>query len=272
MRSTVPPGVLTILPGFGATVGRAIVSHPAVRKIDITASTQTGRSIGQIAGANIASFTAELGGKAPILVFDDADIPSAVNGVAFASFVASGQTCVSGTRIIVQDGVYDSFIAALVEKTESIRNRMGNPINPESTMGPVISEHHLKRVEEILARISGRILCGGKRLTGLSSLDKFDYSRGSFLAPTIIEGTGVTDELWQEEIFAPVIVIQRFRDVEEGVALANDCKYGLGAGIWTTNLACAHRVAQDIQSGLCWVNTHHRNDPSSPWYVHSTER
>ncbi|KAG6910935.1 hypothetical protein DXG01_005989 [Tephrocybe rancida] len=277
----VPAGVLTVLPGLGATVGKVIVGHPYIRKIDVTASNQTGRAVGQIAGANIASFTAELGGKAPIIVFDDADISSAVNGVAFASFVASGQTCVSGTRIIIQDGVYDSFIAALLEKTESIRSRMGDPMNPQSTMGPVISEHHLGRIEGMLSRMTGKVLCGGHRLSGSSPLDGFDYTKGSFLAPTIIEDIQSTDELWQEEVFGPVIVVRRFKvgctyailrirlisaqDVEEGVALANDCKYGLGAGIWTSNLARAHRVTADIQAGLCWVNTHHRNDPSSPW-------
>ncbi|KAG6810950.1 hypothetical protein H0H92_009653 [Tricholoma furcatifolium] len=233
-----PSGVLTVLPGLGPTVGKAIIGHPSIRKIDITA---------------------------PILVFDDADISSAVNGVAFASFIASGQTCVSGTRIIVQDGVYDTFIAALLEKTESIKNRMGNPMNPQSTMGPLISEHHLKRIEAVLGRTKGTILCGGRRLTGSSPLDGFDYTKGSFLAPTIIQEIESTDELWQEEIFGPVVVVRRFKSVEEGVALANDCKYGLGAGIWTSNLARAHRVAADIQAGLCWVNTHHRNDPSSPW-------
>ncbi|KAG6880171.1 hypothetical protein C0992_004623 [Termitomyces sp. T32_za158] len=266
-QAGIPAGVLTVLPGIGATVGKAIVSHPHVRKVDVTASTRTGRAVGQAAGANIASFTAELGGKAPIIVFDDADIQSAVNGVAFASFIASGQTCVSGTRIIIQDGVYNSFVSALVEKTNNIRSRMGNPMNPQSTMGPVISEHHLTRIERILGRMQGKVLCGGHRLTGASPLDGFDYTHGSFLAPTIIEDVESTDELWREEVFGPVIVVRRFKDVEEGVAFANDCKYGLGAGIWTSNLTRAHRVAGDIETGLCWVNTHHRNDPSSPWYV-----
>ncbi|KAG6817836.1 hypothetical protein H0H87_001668 [Tephrocybe sp. NHM501043] len=261
----VPTGILHVLPGLGATVGKAIVGHPYIRKIDITASNQTGRAVGQVAGANIASFTAELGGKAPIIVFDDADIPSAVNGVTFASFVASGQTCVSGTRILVQDSIYDSFLSALLEKTESIKSRMGNPTNPHSTMGPVISEHHLERIEGILDRTNGKILYGGKRMTGSSPLDDFNYTKGAFLNPTIIEDIQSTDELWQEEVFGPVIVVRRFKHVEEGVALANDCKYGLGAGIWTSNIARAHRVASDIHAGLCWVNTHHRNDPSSPW-------
>ncbi|KAG5342305.1 hypothetical protein C0989_003434 [Termitomyces sp. Mn162] len=224
-QAGIPAGVLTVLPGTGATVGKAIVSHSHIRKIDVTAR----RSVGQVAGANIASFTAELGGKAPILVFDDADIPSAVNGVAFASFIASGQTCVSGTRIIVQDGIYDTFISALVEKTENIRSRMGNresislssifskwsnlniAINPQSTMGPVISERHLNRIEGILGRMKGKVLCGGYRLTGTSPLDDFDYTYGSFLAPTIIEDVKSTDELWQEEVFGPVIVARRFK-------------------------------------------------------------
>ncbi|GLB34022.1 putative aldehyde dehydrogenase family protein [Lyophyllum shimeji] len=261
----VPPGVLTVLPGLGPTVGKAIVGHRHVRKIDITASNQTGRAVGQAAGANLASFTAELGGKAPIVILDDADIASAVNGVAFASFVASGQTCVSGTRIIVQDTIYDTFVDAFVKKTDSIRQRMGDPMNPQSTMGPVISRHHLERIEKMISRTNGKILYGGERMCGVSPLDGFDYMRGCFFSPTIIEGITSEDELWKEEIFGPVVVVRRFGGVEEGVALANDCKYGLGAGIWTSNLARAHRVAAEIQTGLCWINTHHRNDPSSPW-------
>ncbi|KAG6878593.1 hypothetical protein C0993_003048 [Termitomyces sp. T159_Od127] len=209
-QAGIPAGVLTVLPGIGATVGKAIISHPHVRKVDVTASTETGRAVGRVAGTNIASFTAELGGKAPILVFNDADIQSAVNGVAFASFIASGQTCVSGTRIIIQDGVYDSFISALVEKTDSIRSRMGNPMNPQSTMGPIISEHHLTRIENILGRMQGKVLCGGHKLTGASPLDGLDYAHGSFLAPTIIENVRSMDELWQEEVFGPVIVVRRF--------------------------------------------------------------
>jgi len=142
---------------------------------------------------------------------------------------------------------------------------MGNPMNPQSTMGPVISAHHLKRIEKMISRTNGKILYGGERMSGLSPLDGFDYTQGAFVSPTIIEVINSTDELWKEEIFGPVIVVRRFGNVDEGVALANDCKYGLGAGIWTLNLARAHRVAADIQTGLCWVNTHHRNDPSSPW-------
>ncbi|KAI0050240.1 aldehyde dehydrogenase [Auriscalpium vulgare] len=262
----VPRGVFSVLPGFGATTGKDLASHPLVRKVDITAGTATGRALGGIVGHNLASFTAELGGKAPIVVFDDADIPSAVNGAAFASFVASGQTCVSGTRLIVQSSVYDSFMSQFLDKVASITRRMGNPSNPQSTMGTVISARHLARIDDMIkTRTSGSILVGGEPLRGKSPLDDFDFSKGAFFPPTVIGDISTDDPLWQEEIFGPVVVARRFEDEEEGVHLANDSKYGLGAGIWTRDLSRAHRVSARLQAGLVWVNTHHRNDPSSPW-------
>lgn len=262
----IPPGVLSVLPGYGKVTGTAIVSNPLIRKVDITAGTSTGRALGSIVGTNLASYTAELGGKAPILVFAEADIESAVNGVAFASFVASGQTCVSGARILVQDRVYDAFMAKFLEKVASITRRMGNPSNPKSTMGTVINLHHLERIEKMIkSRSSGKIVAGGSRLLGTSLLDGYDFSRGAFLPPTIIEDIEPDDVLWKEEVFGPVIVVKRFFTEQEGVQLANDCKYGLGAGIWTRDVSRAHRVAAEIDAGLCWVNSHHRNDPSSPW-------
>jgi len=222
--------------------------------------------VGTVVGANLAAFTAELGGKAPIVVFDDADLVAAVNGVAFASFIASGQTCVSGARIIIQDKIYDKFMQAFLDKIERIRSGMGDPSNPQSSMGSVISSDHIERIESMIhSRKSGRIVAGGKRMTGKSALDGFDFSKGSFYPPTVITDVDTEDEIWQEEIFGPAVVVKRFHEEEEGIALANDCKYGLGAGIWTSNLSRAHRVADAIEAGLVWVNTHHRNDPSSPW-------
>ncbi|KAG5652660.1 hypothetical protein H0H81_004152, partial [Sphagnurus paluster] len=180
----VPPDVLTVLPGLGPTIGKAIVSHVHIRKIDITA---------------------------PILVFEDTDVSCAVNGIAFASFVASGQTCVSGTRILVQDAIYDEFLSALEVKVKSITSRMGDPMNPYSTMGPIISMHHLERIEYMVSETTGSIVCGGQRMSGLSPLDGFDYSKGAFYAPTIVENISSSDVLWQEEVFGPVIVIRRFK-------------------------------------------------------------
>ncbi|KAF8238910.1 aldehyde dehydrogenase [Tricholoma matsutake] len=261
----VPLGVLSILPGYGPTTGRAIVSNPLIRKVDITAGTHTGRALGSIVGANLAAFTAELGGKAPVVVFNDADLISAVNGVAFASFVASGQTCVSGTRILVQDDIYDEFMSLFIQKTHSIKSRMGDPMNPKSTMGTVISPRHLQRIESMINRTGGKVITGGERMVGKSELDSFDFSKGCFFPPTIISEINLDDELWKEEVFGPVVVVKRFSSEQEGIELANNCKYGLGAGIWTSDLSRAHRVAAEIQTGLCWINTHHRNDPSSPW-------
>ncbi|KAF8969497.1 aldehyde dehydrogenase [Flammula alnicola] len=262
-----PHGVLTVLPGRGHITGRHIVQNPLIRKVDITAGTQTGRALGSIVGANLAIYTAELGGKAPIVVFEDADLESAVNGAAFASFVASGQTCVSGTRILVHDSIYDDFMELFLQKVESIRRRMGNPSHSHSTMGAVISSHHLERIDAMVRRASktASVLAGGERMSGKSELDGFDFSRGSFYPPTVIAGVNTDDEIWQEEVFGPVVVMKRFENEAEGIALANASKYGLGAGIWTSDLSRAHRVAAAMESGLCWVNTHHRNDPSSPW-------
>ncbi|KAG8965211.1 hypothetical protein FRC03_000831 [Tulasnella sp. 419] len=260
----IPPHVLSVLPG-GASTGKEIVSSPLIRKIDVTAGTPTGRAIGSIAGQNLASYVAELGGKAPIVVFDDADVESAVNGVAFSAFVASGQTCVSGTRLIVQDGIYDSFMKRFIEKVQSITKRIGDPLNPLSTMGPVVSRSALERVIRMVSNSPRKVAFGGERLTGASPLDGYDYSKGYFYPPTIIENVETEDELWQEEVFGPVLVVKRFKEESVGLRLANECKYGLGAGIWTSDLSRAHRVSAGIEAGLCWVNTHHRNDPSSPW-------
>ena len=189
-------------------------------------------------GSNLAAYTAELGGKAPILVFDDADLESAVNGAAFASFIASGQTCVSGTRLIVQAGIYEEFMKRFLEKVESIRRRMGDrtfafqtkrvynfgaltspcfsnlniAMNPASTMGTIISESHLQRIERMVDErpTTARILAGGNRLTGVSTLDRFDFSQGSFYPPTVIDGVETHDELWREEVFGPVVVVKKF--------------------------------------------------------------
>ncbi|TFK71764.1 aldehyde dehydrogenase [Pluteus cervinus] len=265
LNAGVPPGVLSILPGMGTSTGRAIVSHPRIKKVDVTAGTQTGRALGSIVGANLASFTAELGGKAPILIFNDADLISAVNGAAFASFVASGQTCVSGTRIIVQAEIYDKFLTQFMKKVQHIRDGMGNPSNPACTMGTVISPKHLQRIQDMVNRSHGKILTGGQRMSGKSELDGFDFSNGSFYPPTVITDVDLKEEIWEEEVFGPVVIIKRFVDDLEGVELANACRYGLGAGIWTSDLSRAHRISSAIEAGLCWVNTHHRNDPSSPW-------
>ncbi|KAI0306826.1 Aldehyde/histidinol dehydrogenase [Multifurca ochricompacta] len=224
----VPSGVLSVLPGPGATTGKDLVSHPLVRKVDITVTNMVSNIPEYIVGGNLAAFTAELGGK----------VRQRIGGQwsSFCFFVASGQTCVSGTRLLVQSGIYDGFVSQFLEKVKSITKRMGDPMNPKSTMGS--------------KRGSGTVLTGGEPLKDRATFDRFDFSR---------------DSLWKEEVFGPVVVLKKFETEKEGVELANHSQYGLGAGIWTQNLSRAHQVAAQLQSGLVWVNTHHRNDPSSPW-------
>ncbi|GAA5820475.1 hypothetical protein JCM11251_005641 [Rhodosporidiobolus azoricus] len=267
-----PDGVLSILPGLGPTTGAALVSHPLVKKVDLTGGTAGGRAIGEVVGKGLKAYTAELGGKAPIVVFDDVNLDLAVNGVAFASFIASGQTCVAGTRIIVQRSILPTFLNALTAKCASITPRIGSPFSKESMMGPVISARQLGIVEGLVesAKEDGAtILCGGQRMKGKSALDGHDLDGGYFYPPTLITGNDKVDatslRIWREEAFGPVLVIVPFDTEEEAIKLANDSEYGLGSAIWTRSVSRAHRVAAAFDHGLVWVNTHHRNDPSSPW-------
>ncbi|ORY81763.1 betaine aldehyde dehydrogenase [Leucosporidium creatinivorum] len=269
-----PDGVLSILPGYGPITGKALVSDPRIKKVDVTGGTAGGRVISSIAGGNLASVTAELGGKAPIIVFaENTDLEIAVNGVAFASFIASGQTCVAGTRIIVSRSILPSFLSLLAAKCASITRRIGHPNDQRSMMGPVISERQLKVVETLVedARQKGaEIVCGGERMTGVSELDgKIELGKGYFYPPTLItssSNTSILDcRIWKEEAFGPVLAIVPFDTEEEAIGLANDSEYGLGSAIWTRDGSQAIRVSNALDVGLVWVNTHHRNDPSSAW-------
>jgi acyl-CoA reductase-like NAD-dependent aldehyde dehydrogenase len=271
----VPDGVFSVLPGYGAaSTGGALVGHPLVRKVDVTGGTAAGREIGAVVGRNLARYTAELGGKAPVIIFEEADVDAAVNGAAFGAFVASGQTCVAATRLIVHKALFEEVTEKLKAKAESIRRRMGSPTNPDSTMGPLISARQLGNVEalveEALSSGNAMVLCGGERMTGPSLLDGTDFSRGYFYPPTVLVGGRNSNDIlktriWREEAFGPVIVAAEFETEEQAVELANDSEFGLGAAIWTQDLAQAFRVSEQIEAGIVWVNTHHRNDPSSPW-------
>jgi acyl-CoA reductase-like NAD-dependent aldehyde dehydrogenase len=272
-QAGLPDGVFSVLPGYGATTGRALVEHPLVRKVDVTGGTTAGKAIGAIVGGNLARFTAELGGKAPLIVFEKADVDLAVNGIVFGSFIASGQTCVASTRIVVENKILPELLEKLKAKTESIARRMGAPTNLESMMGPLISAKQLGGVETLVneAVDSGfaKALTGGARMNGQSSLDGTDFSRGYYFEPTVLISTDgnslLKTRIWHEEAFGPVIVVVGFDAEEDAITLANDSEFGLGAAVWTQDLAQAFRVTEQIEAGIVWVNTHHRNDPSSAW-------
>jgi len=258
-----PDGVLSVVPGHGHETGAALCAHPLVRKVDLTGGTPTGKAVGAIAGANLAGMVSELGGKAPMLVFEDADLDQAVNGAAFASFVASGQTCIMGARLLVHEAVYEEVVQRFVRKAESIR--LGDPMDMATQMGPVISEAQRSRVLEAVsvAKSEGaEILCGGAS----PALDKLptEVSEGYFVLPTVIAAKPGM-RCVQEEVFGPFVVVYPFKDEQDAVKLANDSDFGLAAAIWTKDIMRGHRVAQELDVGIIWINDHHRNDPSSPW-------
>ncbi|KAG2833236.1 Betaine aldehyde dehydrogenase [Phytophthora cactorum] len=252
-----PAGVFNCVPGLGAVAGQALAEHPVIKKIDFTGGTTTGRAVAAAAGGNLASTTMELGGKAPIVVFDDVDVDEVVNGAAFACFIASGQTCVTGARLIAHESIFDQVVEKLVAKVRSIR--LGNPIDDRTQMGTIISEPHLLRIHAMVERASqagATVRCGGRRAPNL---------KGYFYEPTVITDVTPDMEIVQQEVFGPVVAAYSFKDEADAVRLANDSPFGLGAAVWTNNIKRAHRVANNLEAGIIWLNDHHRNDPSSPW-------
>lgn len=252
-----PKGVFNCVPGLGAVAGKALAEHPLIKKVDFTGGTATGRQVAATAGGNLASTTMELGGKAPIVVFDDVDVDEVVNGAAFACFIASGQTCVTGARLIVHESIFEEVVAKLVAKVRSIR--LGDPMNDRTQMGTIISEPHLLRINAMVERAKkagATVLCGGQRAPDL---------KGYFYEPTVITNVNPGMEIVQQEVFGPVVVAYSFEDEDDAVKLANDSPFGLGAAVWTTDIKRAHRVAHNLEAGIIWLNDHHRNDPSSPW-------
>jgi len=255
-----PPGVLNVVPGLGPDAGAALCAHPDVAKITFTGGTEPGRSIALATAARFAKATLELGGKTPVLVFPDAPVPEVAAGLAFGGFVGAGQTCIAGTRILVHEQVHDAVVDALVAQARRIR--IGDPADPATQLGPVISR---KAQQRILDTVHSGEAEGARVATGGRAAQVPGLEGGAFVEPTVIVDVRNDMRIAREEIFGPVVVVVPFRDEADGIAQANDSPYGLGAAIWTRDVARAHRVASRLQHGIVWVNDHHRLDPSSPW-------
>ncbi len=245
----VPQGILNVVTGFSGDIGDALVRHPSVAKVAFTGSTDSGIDIMKKAADTIKRTTLELGGKSPNIVFDSASFDEAVSGVVSGIFAATGQTCIAGSRLLVQDSIYDEFMKKLVERTKAIK--LGDPMNPESEMGTVAFPDQLQKVQryvDVASKEGATVLAGGKRATG-QALDK-----GLFFEPTILGDVKNDMTVAREEIFGPVLSAIRFKTEDEAVAIGNKTMYGLAAGIWSQNIRQAHRVARRLKAGTVWIN------------------
>jgi len=254
-----PDGVVNVVTGAGST-GAALAEHAEVDKIAFTGSTAIGKRIAGVAAERLARVSLELGGKSPNIVFPDADITNAVNGVISGIFAATGQTCMAGSRVLVHDDIYDEFCAALVAKTEQIK--LGDPMDPETEMGTVASRAQL---DKVLHYIDVANDDGANLAAGGSRPDDAALADGLFVRPTVF--TDVTNQMRiaREEVFGPVAVAIRFRDEDEAVSIANDTSFGLAAGVWTNDLARAHRMVRRLRAGSVWVNNYRKTNHVAPF-------
>jgi betaine-aldehyde dehydrogenase len=242
-----PAGAFNVVQGFAET-GRALVNHPDVAKVSLTGEAETGKLVAsEAARSSLKPVTMELGGKSPLLVFDDADLDAAVSGAMLGNFATQGQVCTNCTRVFVQESAKDAFLEKLAARTEAIR--VGDPSDPEVQLGPLISAEHKQVVMDYIdaGRHAGaRLVTGGGTPEGLE--------RGNYVEPTIFDGCTDEMRIVQEEIFGPVLSLLTFRDEEDAIRRANATRYGLASGVFTRDLDRAHRCARRLQSGICWIN------------------
>ena len=253
-----PPGVVNLITGFGEPCGRALTSHLMVDKVAFTGGVDTARHVVANTVHNLAPVTLELGGKSPILVFDDADFESAVNGAVAGNFGASGQSCVAGSRVFVQSGIHDDFVAEVVRRAEQIR--IGDPLATETQMGPLATQAQRDRIESVVA---DSIAQGATLHTGGGRPD--DLDSGWYYRPTVLGCPDQDVRSTQVELFGPVMSVLKFNTEDEAVVMANDTNFGLGAGIFTRDVSRVHRTARAIRSGIVWVNTYRAISPIAPF-------
>ncbi|MFJ8025475.1 aldehyde dehydrogenase family protein [Streptomyces sp. NPDC096311] len=249
-----PPGVVNVVTGLGPEVVPDLVAHPLVRKVSFTGGVGAGRLVGELAARHLTPCTLELGGKSPQIVFADADLDRAADGICAGVFASGGQTCLAGSRLLVHAAVHDALLARITER--AARLRVGDPADPATDVGPVATATQYAAIQEHIeaARASGAV----------AVLDEPDAT-GRFALPTVFDGVGRHDRLFQEEVFGPVLAVTSFDTEDEAVELANDVPFGLAAGVWTRDLARAHRVAGRVEAGTVWINTYRNTVPQSPF-------
>ncbi len=257
-EADLPPGVFNVVHGYGEAAGAPLVAHPGVQLISFTGETTTGQEIMRNGAATLKRFSMELGGKSPTIVFADADLDRALEGALWQVYSLNGERCTAGSRLLVQESVYSSFLTQLADRVRKIR--VGEPAHADTEVGPLIHPEHWDRVRAYMdiAREEGaEILVGGERPEG--------FPEGNYFEPTLIVGVRNEMRIAQEEIFGPVLVVIPFKGEEEALRIANEIRYGLAAYVWTGDLMRGHRVAEALESGLVWINSHNVRDLRTPF-------
>jgi aldehyde dehydrogenase (NAD+) len=255
-----PPGVVNVVTGFGKDVGTPLVEHPLVKKIAFTGSDATGRAINELAAKTFKRVSLELGGKSPNIVFADAKIEDAVNGAVSGIFAATGQTCIAGSRLLLQESIHDAFMEKLLALAKTAR--MGDPMNLDTQVGPVTTR---PQYEKVLGYIDIAKKEGAKLLLGGGPATRPECGKGWFVEPTVFAGVNNKMRIAQEEVFGPVLSVIRLKHEEEALAIANDVRFGLGSGVWTSDIGRAIRMSERIQAGTVWINTYRAVSYLSPF-------
>lgn len=255
-----PKGVINVVTGFGPEAGDSLVRHEKVRKIAFTGGEAGGATVNSAAAPDFKRVTLELGGKSANIVFDDADLDQAVSGAISGIFAASGQSCIAGSRLLLQDSIHDEFLERLIGLAGEAR--LGDPMSPETQVGPITTEPQYRKILEYIEIAKGE---GARLVLGGKSVPAPDGNRGLFVQPTIFADVTPEMRIAQEEVFGPVLAVMRFTDEDEAIAVANDVNYGLAAGVWTESLRRGITVSGKLEAGTVWVNTYRSTSYTTPF-------